>query len=393
MLYQFLRANQQDLVERCRAKVAVRRAPRPTEAELEHGIPLFLQQFIDMLQAHLPSSPATMLSSATQHGDELRQKGFTVAQVIHDYGDLCQAITELAVEREASIRPEKFGALNRCLDDAIAAAVTEHVRQREELIQAECTRDAEERLALLAHELRNLLHIASLSFEVIKRGRVAINGTTGALHERALRGLSSLIDRALAEARFSAGIRKEQVHLDRFIEDVELAAGLEADALEVHLSVSPVDPGVAVHADPEILASVLANLLQNAFKFTRQNGCEEVSLRVRQDADRVFIEVEDQCGGLEPGAPEELFRPLARRRVHPRPGHPSGLGLGLTICQRGVEANDGELHVRSLPGKGCVFSVELERTASRRPGTESAGGVALSVRAATRTSKTSSSIN
>jgi hypothetical protein len=305
-----------------------------------------------------------MLSSATQHGDELRQKGFTVAQVIHDYGDLCQAITELAVEREASIRPEKFGALNRCLDDAIAAAVTEHVRQREELIQAECTRDAEERLALLAHELRNLLHIASLSFEVIKRGRVAINGTTGALHERALRGLSSLIDRALAEARFSAGIRKEQVHLDRFIEDVELAAGLEADALEVHLSVSPVDPGVAVHADPEILASVLANLLQNAFKFTRQNGCEEVSLRVRQDADRVFIEVEDECGGLEPGAPEELLRLFVGRRVHPRPGHPSGLGLGLTICRRGVEANDGELHVRNLPGKGCVFSVELARTAS-----------------------------
>jgi len=359
MLYQFLMENQQDLVERCRAKVVVRRAPRPTETELEHGIPLFLQQFIDMLQAHLTSAPDSMLSTATEHGDELQGQGFTVAQVIHDYGDLCQAITELAAEKVFSISAEEFGALNQCLDDAIAAAVTEHSRQREQLIEDESTEDAEVRLALLAHELRNLLHTALLSFAMIKRGRVAINGTTGALHERALRGLSSLIDRALAEARLATGIRKEQVHLDRFIEDVELAAGLEADALAVHLSVKPVDPGVAVHVDREVLASVLANLLQNAFKFTRENGCAEVSLRVRQDAARVFIEIEDECGGLEPGAPEELLRPFAKRRAHP-----GGFGLGLTICQRGVEANDGVLHVRNLPGKGCVFSVELARAAS-----------------------------
>ena len=127
MLYEFLRMNRQDLIERCRTKVASRRAPRPTEAELEHGIPLFLEQLIDMLQAHLPAPPPFMLSTATRHGDELLHKGFTVDQVIHDYGDLCQAITELAAEREASITPQEFGALNGCLDDATEAR---HLLQR-----------------------------------------------------------------------------------------------------------------------------------------------------------------------------------------------------------------------------------------------------------------------
>ena len=357
MLYDFLSKNQQDLIDRCRAKVAARRAPRPTEAELEHGIPLFLQQLIDMLQAHLPSTPAPMLSTATQHGDELLQRGFTVAHVIHDYGDLCQAITELAAERDALITAEEFGALNRCLDDAIAAAVTEHARQREQEIEAQFAHDADVRLGSLAHELRNLLNTAMLSFEMIKRGSVAINGSTSALHDRALKGLHSLVDRALAEIRLSAGVHREQIHLVRFIEEVELAATLEADAHAIRLSVLPVDPNLAVRADRQILATILANLLQNAFKFTRENGRSEVSLRVRQAPDRIFIDVEDECGGLPSGKPEELLRPFRQRGVDR-----SGLGLGLTICQRGIKANDGVLRVRNLPAKGCVFTVELART-------------------------------
>jgi len=355
MLYQFLSTNQQDLIDRCRSKVASRRAPRPTETELEHGVPLFLQQLIDMLQAHLPSPPAFMLSTATRHGDELLHKGFTVAQVIHDYGDLCQAITELAAEKEAEITAKEFGALNRCLDDAIAAAVTEHTRQREQAIETEGAHSADVRLALLSHELRNLLHTAMLSFGVIKEGSVAINGTTGALHERSLRGLRSLIDRALAEARLQLGIRAEHIPLAGFIEEVEAAAALEADALTIRLTVAPVDPGLAVRADREILAGVMANLLQNAFKFSREKAGADVLLRVRQSADRILIEVEDSCGGLPPGQPESLFRPFEQRGVDR-----SGLGLGLTICQRGVEANGGVLRVRDLPGRGCVFTVDLE---------------------------------
>ena len=355
MLHEFLTVNEDELVERCRNKVARRRAPRPSEAELEHGIPLFLGQLIETLRASGATAPPGMLSTAAQHGDELLRKGFTVAQVIHDYGDLCQAITELATEKEAQISTTEFHALNRCLDDAIASAVTEYSRRHEQELGGEGS-ETNLRLGFLAHELRNLLNTATLSFEAIKRGSVAINGSTSALHDSALRKLRRLLDRSLAEVRLSVDPHKERIDLVNFIEEVEAAAALEANSLAIRLTIAPVSRNIAVDADRQILAAVLTNLLQNAFNFTRENGHVDVSLRVRQSGDRVFIDIEDRCGGLPSGTADELFRPFKQQGKDR-----SGAGLGLTICRRGVEANDGLLHVRDLPGQGCVFTVELPR--------------------------------
>ncbi|HUO82118.1 MAG TPA: HAMP domain-containing sensor histidine kinase [Gammaproteobacteria bacterium] len=356
MLHEFLTVNHDQLVARCRAKVAMRRSPRPSESELEHGIPLFLGQLIATLQARETKSPPGMLSTATQHGDELLKQGFTVAQVIHDYGDLCQAITELAIEVEAPISTTEFHTLNRCLDDAIASAMTEYSRQQERRLDGEGIQTANLRLGVLAHELRNLLNTATLSFEAIKRGSVAINGSTSAVHDRALSRLRHLVDRSLTEVRLSVDTNRERIDLVKFIEEVEAAATFEADSLEIHLAIGPVEGSLAVDADRQILAAVLANLLQNAFKFTRDNGHVDVSLRVRQTNDRILIDIEDRCGGLPAGAAEDLFRPFNQQGKNR-----SGAGLGLTICRRGVEANDGVLHVRDLPGQGCVFTVELPR--------------------------------
>ena len=55
-----------------------------------------------------------------------------MSQVVHDYGDVCQAITDLAVEAAKPISADDFRTLNRCLDDAIAGAVTEYGRERDE---------------------------------------------------------------------------------------------------------------------------------------------------------------------------------------------------------------------------------------------------------------------
>jgi len=96
-------------------------------------------------------------------------------------------------------------------------------------------------------------------------------------------------------------------------------------------------------------------LLQNAFKFTHHHG--HVWLRTRATPDLVFIEVEDECGGLPPGRAEVLFSPFKQRSTDR-----TGLGLVLTISRKAVQLNGGDIHVRSLPGKGCVFTVELPRT-------------------------------
>ena len=93
MLHEFISLNRDEIITRCRAKVATRSVPPPTEAEIDHGVPLFLDLLADALRLHLVSSPA-IAKSAIQHGRDLLQKGFTVSQVVHDYGDVCQAITE-----------------------------------------------------------------------------------------------------------------------------------------------------------------------------------------------------------------------------------------------------------------------------------------------------------
>lgn len=268
---------------------------------------------------------------------------------MHTYGDICQTITALAIEKAAPITTEEWRTFNRCQDDAVAEAVTEYARQREGTIAAKGT----ERIGFLVHELRNMLNAALLSFEVIKSGAVGVGGSTSARMGRSLQGMRELIDRSLTEVRLDAQIQKpERVSLAEFIEEIEIGATLEAKARNLRLSVGRVAYGLAVRADPQLLSSAVANLLQNAFKFTHQNG--EVSLKVQTLDSRVLIEVEDECGGLPEGKSEELFRSFEQQGQDR-----SGLGLGLSISRRAVEACGGRIHVRNNPGKGCAFVIEL----------------------------------
>jgi hypothetical protein len=173
---------------------------------------------------------------------------------------------------------------------------------------------------------------------------------------RSLLGLGKLIDRTLADVRLDAGI----VHLERisvadFLEEVEVAALIQAKAHGVHLSVGPVDRTLTIEGDRQTLVAALINLLQNAFKFTHKEG--KVSLTTRATTGRVAFDVEDECGGLPPGKAEELFLPFEQRG-----GDRSGVGLGLSICRRVAEANRGGIRVRDLPGKGCVFTLDLPRS-------------------------------
>jgi len=365
MLHEFLKNNREELVSRCCAKVIKRTAPEPTVAELEHGIPLFLDQLIDTLRSELGAPregssqlPPEIGASAGKHGNELLRKGFSVDQVVHGYGDLCQAVTELAAEKDAPVSVDEFRTFNRCLDNAIADAVTEFGRQRDKLISAEGAQAMNERLGSLAHELRNLLNAAILAFDAIKAGNVAVTGATGGVLDRSLLGLRNVIDRSLADVRLSAGLEAQPgtINVSDFLQDLQVSAGLDAKAREIAFKISPIDKALTVDADRQMLGSAVSNLLQNAFKFSRSNG--NVTLSVRAAGARILIEVADECGGLPDGKAEELFQPFQQRSKNR-----SGLGLGLSISRRAVEANGGTLTVRNVPGNGCVFTIDLPRSA------------------------------
>jgi hypothetical protein len=114
--------------------------------------------------------------TAARHGRELLENGFSIDQVVHDYGDLCQAITEAAFEYDAPIHVNEFQTLNRCLDNAIADAVTEFAYQRDLAVADRRLQTFNERMGSVAHELRNLIHTATLVLSTIKSGNVGFGG-------------------------------------------------------------------------------------------------------------------------------------------------------------------------------------------------------------------------
>jgi signal transduction histidine kinase len=372
MLHEFLTANHDRLIARCKAKVARRTGPQPFDPERQHGIPLFLEQLVNTLQLEQTHSTLASLRvsgppdtaktpvyseigmAAATHGSELLRQGLSVDQVVHDYGDLCQSITELAAELRAPVTVEEFHTLNRCLDNAIADAVTEFSRQRDNLISTEGAQAMGERLNALAHELRNLLDCAMLSVEAIKRGNVGVRGSTSIVLDRALVGLRNVVDQSLANVRLAVGmpVQGERIDLAEFIAEVKVSGQLEANARGCAFTGWPVEEGLALFADRQMLSSAVANLLQNAFKFTRAHS--HVSLKAYAAADRVLIEIEDECGGLPHGTADKLFRPFEQGGIDR-----SGLGLGLPIAQRSVEANRGAIRVRDRPGTGCTFIIDL----------------------------------
>ena len=358
MLHEFIALNRDEIIGRCRAKVATRSFPPPTEAEINHGVPLFLDQLVESLRSGAIDR-TDIDTSAGRHGHDLLLQGFTISQVVHDYGDVCQTITALAVETNTPIITADFRTLNRCLDEAIAGAVTTFERENQQHASIKQRTEAarsNERVAFLVHELRNLVNTAIVAFEVLKTGNVGVSGSTGAVLNRSLIGLRDLVAHSLDEVRLATGVvAKERIAVSAFIEEIAAAATLVASARDLTLIVHPVEEGLAVEANPQVLAAVISNLLQNALKFTRPHST--VTLRAAASTDRLLIEVEDECGGL-PGADPNALLPSFDQRAADR----SGMGVGLAFSRWGAEATGGRLFARDIPGTGCVFTVDLPRS-------------------------------
>jgi signal transduction histidine kinase len=354
MLHEFVSLNRDEIIRRCRAKVAERLIPAPTELEINHGVPLFLDQLVTALRHHEAPNPEIRRSAAL-HGRDLLKQGFTVGQVVHDYGDVCQSITQLAVETNARISAEEFRRLNLCLDDAIADAVTAYGHDCNQSTLADETARGSTQMGFFAHELRNLIQTLTIAFEVLKQGNVGVAGSTAAVISRSLVELRSLVDKSITDVRITRGLQHPtRFAVVTFVEELALAARLLVDGRDVTVKVTSDDSDAEAFGDQQNLAAAVRNLLQNGIKFTRPKTT--VTLRTSASVDRVLIEVHDECGGLPDGKSAELFHPFEQRG-----SDRTGLGLGLAYSQWAVVANGGRIYVRDLPGKGCVFVVDLPR--------------------------------
>jgi signal transduction histidine kinase len=385
MLPEFLKENKNEILEAARLESLSLAGVRATSDQLRLGLPVFFQHLVHILDYEKLKSPAAIsvkpdaiarekaatesnevaMAMASGHpedielakssgllGVELLRLGYTLSHVVHIYGSLCQAITGLAVKKSINISALEFRNFNRCLDVAIAGAVTEFQRLRELQKRAEEVK----RCGFCAHELRNSLGSALMSFELIKSGEVGFSGSVGQILGQSLKRMEALIGRTLTEVKLS-GVRPsleiQDINLLLLVDQLLVTANIEAKSRRQTIEVQ-ISSDLTIKADLQFFHSAVSNLLQNALKYTHDGG--KIQIRAKAVNKDVIFEVEDECGGLPENAPENLFKPFEQQNENRK-----GLGLGLSLARRAIELHNGTLVVRDLPGTGCVFTIQLPR--------------------------------
>jgi len=217
MLHEFLTTNRAELIRRCKSKVGARSSPPVTPLDLEHGVPRFLEQLVDALR-HEEANPESLSEekpalaestrTANSDGTELYEQGYSVGGVVHGYGDICQVITQLAIEMNAPVTVREFRTFNRLLDNAIADAVSSFILHRETPAKRDGAYELHQHLGSVAEEQRKLLDAALVALDAVKYGNVGLMGATGNILEDSLKKLRVLVDKSLPEVRLATGMTK-----------------------------------------------------------------------------------------------------------------------------------------------------------------------------------------
>ena len=245
-----------------------------------------------------------------------------------------------------------------CARYAADAIETKH----SEMALREADRRKDEFLATLAHELRNplapirnglyLLRLADRSSDAAEQAR--------AMMDRQMNHLVRLVDDLLEVSRISTGkleLRKERVELASIVGSATETSRPVIDAKRHTLLIELPREALALHADPVRLAQVLANILNNAAKYTQDGG--EIRLSVRREGEAAVITVRDNGIGIPPEMLPRIFDLFMQIDGAARHSQ-GGLGIGLTLARRLVELHDGSIEVRSEGlGRGSEFVVRL----------------------------------
>jgi signal transduction histidine kinase len=241
--------------------------------------------------------------------------------------------------------------------------------ERFRALQASYLRQSQERAqemevfaGRVAHDILSPLGNASLALELLATSgdadvvRVARKGMTG------IGNVRSIVSGLLEFARAGAPPTEEALtEVGGVAEDV--AAGLQQAAVAAGVVLEcSTERGLTVSANRGVLASIVTNLVQNAIKHIGDGPEKRVSVQVCERDSRVHLEVHDTGPGVAPDLEQLVFEPYFRARSYAT----AGLGLGLATVKRLVEAHGGRVGLRSAPGRGSVFWVELP--ARRKPG-------------------------
>ena len=317
--------------------------------ELCDHLPRIFDELLAALHAEESPQAANEAASAA-HGIQRLRVGFDVVEVIREYEILADCILDELEEAGRNISVRTFRRLQSFLNAGRAHAVSAYVERRDQDI----AREHSQHVAFVAHELRGPLMAAFLSATALQKQARPEDERGLSILARNLMALRELIDQVLMADRLASRVQltRETFDLRSLLEEVVTDAGLAAERNRVEINIDA-PATLLFNGDRRLIRSAVTNIVGNAVKFTHEGRV--ITLRAgRSEGGSTTIEVEDGCGGLPEGNPEELFEPLVQRGKDR-----SGFGLGLAIVKQAIEAHGGSTHVRSLSGRGCIFSLEL----------------------------------
>lgn len=221
----------------------------------------------------------------------------------------------------------------------------------------EVDRDRRDLIAMVSHELRTPITALQANLENIVDGVTAADDELLATMLTQTERLGRLVSQLLDLSRLESGatpLSLESVELASLGREAAQEIALHRPDQRVDIEVDP--PGLAVMADRERLHQVIANLLDNATRFSPPG--EPVVLRAARHSSDVRIEVIDQGPGIPEGDAVRMFERY-QRGSHARSTESGGTGLGLAIAQWVVELHAGTITARAGEPKGCRIQLDL----------------------------------
>ncbi|MDY0105022.1 MAG: HAMP domain-containing sensor histidine kinase [Lentimicrobium sp.] len=230
----------------------------------------------------------------------------------------------------------------------------------EELLKA--NQDKDKFLKILAHDLKNpMFAISGFSDLLIKNFRKydestiekqlgIINTTTKKTYD--------LLEELLLWTRSQSGkipFEPRTVQLKKVCDDVLSLLNESAATKQIEI-IPEIDAGLELHADVDMLRTILRNLISNAIKFTHENG--QIILRAEQQDTDMIITVSDNGIGMSQEVVSRLWQ-IAELYTSPGTKGEKGTGLGLMLCKEFVEKHNGRIWVESEVGKGSDFKIAL----------------------------------
>lgn len=323
-----------------------------SRAELRDHLPTFFDQVISALavqDSHSDQEASSGGPACAAHGTQRLRVGFDLIEVVREYEILSECILEEVEAVGGTVSISAFRHLQRLVNAGRAEAISAYVERRDE----EAARAHAQHIAFVAHELRNPLAPSIMALSALRKNARPEDEWALSLLMRNLTSLRDLIDQVLIADRLDGRVqlKREAVDLRLFIDEAVTAASPAAKQRQLSIVVEAA-PTLPFFGDARVLRSAIVNLLGNAVKFTQEG--QMITVRATHRESTVAIEIEDRCGGLPEGNPQDLFRPYLQRGENQ-----SGFGLGLAIVQQGITAHGGRVSVVNLPGKGCVFSLVL----------------------------------